>query len=97
MLEAHESLDMKKEIYVDSQILPEVEFWKEGEEYYLDVKVVLKSITKTDGKKTKAVLVIKEISEKPPKEVAVMRHAEFKKALAEEKRRLAQEAGEIYE
>lgn len=86
---------MNQSIHIDSQLLPEIEYWKEGEEYELDVKVKMVSVTKTVGEKTRAEFVIMTVEEKPPQEVAIMRHAEFSKAMAEEKRKIAESKGQL--
>lgn len=87
--------DMQPRLYISSQNLPQVEHWEEGEEYEVDVKLKMVSVTKRDGDKTRAEFVIMSIDEKPPKEVAMMRHAEFKKAMAIVKREEAEQRGEL--
>ena len=95
MPEQFELNDMQPILYISSQNLPMLDFWEDGEEYEVDVKIKVKSITRRDGKKTTAELMIMSIDEKPPAEVSAMRHAEFKQAMADEVRKAAEAKGEL--
>jgi len=95
MPQNYELNDMQPRLWISSQNLPQVDYWVEGEEYEVDVKLKMVSVIKRDGEKTNAEFVIMSVNEKPPTEIAMMRHKEFKKALAEARREEAEERGEL--
>lgn len=92
----YELSEMNPRLHLTSEELPEINFWEDGKEYDVDVKLKMISVTKVAGSKTRAEFEVMTITEKPPKEIAMMRHAEFKEALADEQRRVAESKGELY-